>query len=51
MIIQYLPTSHLTELVAGILLAVGELHGPEALARQTSQSPSGIGRVRVHGGG
>jgi peptidoglycan/LPS O-acetylase OafA/YrhL len=29
MFIQYLPTSHLTELVAGILLAVGELHGPK----------------------
>lgn len=29
MIIQYLPTSHLTELVAGILLAVGERHGPK----------------------
>jgi len=28
-VIQYLPTSHLTELVAGILLAVGELHGPQ----------------------
>ena len=29
MIIQYLPTSHLTELVAGILLAVGTLHEPK----------------------
>jgi len=28
-VIQYLPTSHLTELVAGILLAVGELHEPK----------------------
>ena len=28
-IIQYLPTSHLTELVAGILLAVGTLHQPK----------------------
>jgi peptidoglycan/LPS O-acetylase OafA/YrhL len=27
--IQYLPTSHLTELVAGILLAVGTLHQPK----------------------
>ena len=29
MIIHYLPTSHLTDLVAGILLAVGALHGPK----------------------
>jgi peptidoglycan/LPS O-acetylase OafA/YrhL len=29
MIIHYLPTSHLTDLVAGILLAVGVLHGPK----------------------
>jgi peptidoglycan/LPS O-acetylase OafA/YrhL len=29
LVIQYLPTSHLTELVAGILLAVGELHDPK----------------------
>jgi peptidoglycan/LPS O-acetylase OafA/YrhL len=29
MVIQYLPTSHLTELVAGILLAVGTLHQPK----------------------
>lgn len=28
-VIQYLPTSHLAELVAGILLAVGELHEPK----------------------
>jgi peptidoglycan/LPS O-acetylase OafA/YrhL len=28
-VIQYLPTSHLAELVAGILLAVGNLHEPK----------------------